>query len=104
MLPRRSAPSVPGALQKMLPKPAGPPADEIVIDFEDGVAADAKDSARAMGAALLREGLDATAAVAVRVNAVDSEWCQADVRELVDQAASAVGSLVVPKVEQAKDL
>ena len=46
MSARRSCLSVPGSSEKMLAKAAGLPADEIVIDLEDSVAAGAKAEAR----------------------------------------------------------
>ena len=50
---RRSCLSVPGSSEKMLAKAPGLPADEIVVDLEDAVAAGAKDEARARVVAAL---------------------------------------------------
>ena len=44
------------------------------------------------------------AAVAVRVNAIDSPWFAEDVAELAGRAGTRIGSLVVPKVESAGDV
>jgi citrate lyase subunit beta/citryl-CoA lyase len=104
MRARRSALSVPGSSEKMLAKAPGVPADEIVIDLEDAVAGSAKDDARQLTGRMLRKGLDAPGAVAVRVNALDSGWCHRDVLELVEQAGPAIDSFVLPKVERADDV
>jgi citrate lyase subunit beta/citryl-CoA lyase len=104
MSARRSCLSVPGSSEKMLAKAGGLQADEIVIDLEDSVAADAKAEARERVCRMLAEGRPGPAVVAVRVNALDSPWWRDDVVELVERAGSAVDSLVVPKVERAEDL
>ena len=104
MRARRSALSVPGSSERMLAKTAALPADEIVLDLEDAVAPAAKDEARGLVARLLREGLGARRAVAVRVNGLDSGCCHRDVLELVEQAGPQIGSLVLPKVERAEDV
>ena len=88
----------------MLDEAAGLPADEIVVDPEDAVALPAKDEARSRVARLLREGLGAARAVAVRVNGLDSGFCHCDVLELVEQAGPVIDSLVLPKVERAEDV
>jgi citrate lyase subunit beta / citryl-CoA lyase len=104
MRARRSALSVPGSSERMLAKAPGVPADEIVIDLEDAVAAAAKDDARRLAGRVLRQGLGARGMVAVRVNALDSGWCHRDVLELVEQAGPAIDSFVLPKVERADDV
>ncbi len=104
MSARRSCLSVPGSSEKMLAKAAGLPADEIVIDLEDAVAVGAKAEARALTCRMLAEGALAKRRVAVRVNALDSPWWRDDVDALLDHAGSAIGSLVVPKVERSDDV
>ena len=54
--PRRTCLSVPGSSRKMIEKAKGLPADEVFLDLEDAVAADAKASARATVAAALGAG------------------------------------------------
>jgi citrate lyase subunit beta/citryl-CoA lyase len=54
----------------MLEKAALLPADEVVVDLEDGVAADAKDEARAN-----LPGAGAQGTLAVRINGLASPWC-----------------------------
>ncbi len=87
----------------MLAKAPGLPADELVIDLEDAVAAEQKDAARArVVEALASEDWDGVA-VSVRVNAPRTPWCHLDVIALAALARQPV-AIVVPKVESAGDL
>lgn len=104
MSARRSSLSVPGSSEKMLAKAGGLPADEIVIDLEDSVAAAAKADARNLVCRVLAEGRLGAGLLSVRVNAIDSDWWRDDVTALADRAGSAIDSLVVPKVERAEDV
>ncbi|MGZ5333113.1 MAG: HpcH/HpaI aldolase/citrate lyase family protein [Solirubrobacterales bacterium] len=99
---RRSCLSVPASSQKMLAKARGLPADEVVIDLEDAVAPEAKTEARAAAVSALEADWGGSA-VAIRINAVGSEWWRDDVIELA-AAGAALASLVVPKCERAADL
>jgi citrate lyase subunit beta/citryl-CoA lyase len=54
----------------MLAKAIGLEADEIVVDLEDSVAAEAKEQARELVVAFLARERSLAAAVAVRVNAL----------------------------------
>ncbi len=78
--------------------------DEVVLDLEDSVPADDKDSARAQLDEALGAGDWEPRSVAVRVNGVDTPWCRRDLGELIGPRAAAVGSIVVPKVERPGDL
>lgn len=78
--------------------------DEIVVDLEDSVAADAKEQARELVAAFLARGPVSAPAIAVRVNALGSPWGERDVVELVQRAGKKIDSLIVPKVERSNDL
>jgi len=88
----------------MLAKAVGLETDEIVVDLEDSVAADAKEQARELVAAFLARERSFAAAVAVRVNVLAGRWGERDVVELVRRAGSRIGSLVVPKVERSEDI
>jgi citrate lyase subunit beta/citryl-CoA lyase len=87
----------------MLAKAPTRGADEIVIDLEDAVAASAKDDARAIVLAALREPQWRGVRCSVRVNAPRTPWCHADVIALAS-LAEGPASIVVPKVESAGDL
>ena len=89
----------------MLAKASGLPADEVVIDLEDAVAAQAKDKARAAVVSALAGGQLDGRTVAVRVNGLDTPWCHRDIVALADgPSAAAVTTLVVPKVEAPEDI
>ena len=87
----------------MLDKARTLEADEIVIDLEDSVRAEAKEEARAAACAAL--GADwGTRAVAVRVNGIDTRWWTADLTALAAANRGALESVVIPKCEAAGHL
>ncbi len=88
----------------MLEKAVGLAADEIVIDLEDSVSPEAKESARGLIGRFLARQPAVSAAIAVRINSLASPWGEGDIRELVGLAGSRITSLVVPKVEGADDV
>jgi citrate lyase subunit beta / citryl-CoA lyase len=88
----------------MLEKALGLQADEIVVDLEDSVAADAKEQARELVAGFLARDRPAPAVVAVRVNPLTSPWGERDVVELVRRAGRRIASLILPKVERPEDV
>lgn len=102
-LPRRSCLSVPASSERKLAKATAVPADEVVIDLEDAVAASSKHSARSAAVEAL-ERLDWTGTtVSVRVNAPGTPWCHLDIVALAALPELPV-SIVVPKVQCAGDL
>ena len=72
-------------------------ADGVVIDCEDATPPGAKAEARANARRLAPELAAAGAKVFVRVNAVASEWFEADVREAL---CPELAGIVVPKLER----
>ena len=94
----------------MLSKSLTLASDNITYDLEDAVTETAKPAARAA----LRQHLEALAEkklaappsteIAVRINAVSSRHALADLVELGPRALSAVGAIVVPKVNAPADL
>jgi citrate lyase subunit beta / citryl-CoA lyase len=88
----------------MLAKATQLDADELVVDLEDAVAADAKEHARALVVAFLPAARSSRASVAVRINSVATAWGEDDVAEIARRAGTLVDSLVVPKVECADDV
>jgi citrate lyase subunit beta/citryl-CoA lyase len=80
----------------MLAKAAQLPADEIVVDLEDGVPAEEKEAARArLGEAA------AAGTLAVRINGLRTPWWHDD---LAAVAARRPDVVVVPKVESADEV
>ncbi|MGV0633356.1 CoA ester lyase [Mycolicibacillus trivialis] len=102
--PRRTCLSVPGSNPAMIAKARGLPADEVFLDLEDAVAAEAKDSARARVAAALAEPGWQAPVLGVRVNDWTTPWTHADLIEVV-AAVGAAGTrldvVVLPKVTDA---
>jgi len=80
----------------MLAKAALLPADEIVVDLEDGVPAEEKESARRR-----LDGAVAAGTLAVRVNGLRTPWWREDVAAVADRRPDVV---VLPKVESPDEI
>jgi citrate lyase subunit beta/citryl-CoA lyase len=94
--PRRSCLTVPASSPRMLAKAADLPADEVVVDLEDGVApADKAEARTRLGDAAARGTL------AVRINAVGTDWWRDDLAAVADRRPDVV---VVPKAQSADDV
>mgnify|MGYP001806398467 CR=1 FL=1 len=91
----RSALYVPGSNSRALEKARGLDADMLIIDLEDAVPEDIKDSARAAALAYVAAGAVGKI-LAIRANASDSPHYQADLAVLNGCAADLI---VLPKVE-----
>jgi len=96
--PRRSVLYMPGANARALAKAATLPADALILDLEDSVAPAAKADGRARVVEAARSGIHAPREVVIRVNAIGTEWHDADVAAVATAGADAV---LVPKVESA---
>ena len=84
----------------MLAKAPSLPADEVVVDLEDAVAAHDKEQARTLAAAALNRGrLGRT--TALRVNGRSTPWWEDDLRAAADAHLDVV---VLPKVESSEDV
>jgi citrate lyase subunit beta/citryl-CoA lyase len=84
----------PGHNAKLLGKVFDAGADAVMLDLEDAVPPDAKDTARAMVADVL-----AVREAWVRINAVRTYTCEADLEAVASRAAG----IRIPKVESAED-
>ena len=96
--PRRSLLYTPGSNPRALEKARGLPADGLIIDLEDAVAADAKETARAIAAAALAAGGYGKRELVLRVNPLDTPWGHAD---LAAAATMPIDAVLLPKVESA---
>src|SRR5215471_21161947 len=94
--PRRSLLFVPGANPRGLAKARTLAADGLIIDLEDAVGPDAKESARAITAAALAEGGYGGRELVLRVNPIDTPWGHAD---LAAAATMPIDAVLLPKVE-----
>ncbi len=97
--PRRSVLYVPGSNKRALEKARTLAADGLILDLEDAVAPDAKESARQQIVAALAAGDYGRREVLVRVNGLDSDWGHDDVSAA---AASGADAILLPKVESAE--
>ena len=97
----RSVLYMPGANERALEKARDLPADALILDLEDAVAPSAKEEARERVCALVAEQVYGERTVAIRTNAIGTEWHEADIA-----AASAVGpdAILVPKVGGAQEV
>ncbi len=89
---------MPGSNAKMIQKSKSLPADEVFLDLEDSVAADAKEQARVQVAAALGESGWAGQLRGVRVNDWTTPWTHTDVIEVVGSAGAQIDVVVLPKV------
>jgi citrate lyase subunit beta/citryl-CoA lyase len=94
--PRRSLLFMPGANPRALEKARELPADGLIFDLEDAVAPDAKEAARDAVAAALAQGVYGKRELVLRVNALDTEWGEADLQAAASMPLDAV---LLPKVE-----
>ena len=99
--PRRSVLYMPGSNARAIEKAKTLACDGVILDLEDSVAPDAKESARAQVAAAVKAGGFGKREVFVRVNGVDTPW-HAD--DLTAAAHAAPDAILVPKVSNAETL
>jgi citrate lyase subunit beta / citryl-CoA lyase len=93
--PRRSVLYMPGSNTRALEKARTLPVDGVILDLEDSVAPEAKETAREQVANVVKAGGFGPREVFIRVNGVDSPW-HADDLSVAARAAPDV--ILVPKV------
>jgi citrate lyase subunit beta / citryl-CoA lyase len=98
--PRRSVLYMPGSNARALQKARSLPADALILDLEDAVAPDAKETARAQVLAAVKTGFGKREVV-VRINALASPWGEQDLRAAAEAKPDAI---LIPKVSSAGDL
>jgi citrate lyase subunit beta/citryl-CoA lyase len=97
---RRSCLTVPASSERMLAKARSLPADEVIVDLEDAVAAEDKEEARRLAVTVLGRGsLGRT--TALRINARSTPWWEEDLRAAAEARPDVV---VLPKVESPEDV
>ncbi|PIW26711.1 MAG: CoA ester lyase [Rhodospirillales bacterium CG15_BIG_FIL_POST_REV_8_21_14_020_66_15] len=94
--PRRSVLYMPGSNARALEKGRTLAADGLILDMEDAVAPDAKQTAREQIAAAIREGGYGRRELIVRTNGLDTAWGEDDLKAAARMGAHAV---LLPKVE-----
>src|SRR5262245_57048009 len=99
--PRRSVLYMPGSNARAVEKAKTLPVDAVILDLEDSVAPDAKESARVQVAEVVKAGGFGRREVFVRVNATDTPW-HAD--DLSAAAHAAPDAILIPKVSSPNTL
>jgi citrate lyase subunit beta/citryl-CoA lyase len=99
--PRRSVLYMPGSNARALEKARTLAADAIIVDLEDAVAPDAKETAREQAVAAAKAGGYGRREVVFRVNGLATPWGEADLRAAATSGADAV---LLPKVQSPQDL
>ena len=102
--PRRCQISVPGSSKKMIEKASSIEVDGVILDLEDSVAPDQKESARYQIIDGLKHLDWKASSVSVRINATTTEWCHEDIIELLSHCSEKIATLIVPMVNTPNDL
>jgi citrate lyase subunit beta/citryl-CoA lyase len=99
--PRRSVLYMPGANSRALEKAKSVAADALILDLEDAVAPDAKETARKRVCDAVQTGGYGRRELVIRVNGLDTPSGQADL-----QAAAAAGpdAILLPKPRAGEDI
>ncbi|MGK0298158.1 MAG: citrate lyase beta subunit [Gammaproteobacteria bacterium] len=101
--PRRSLLFTPANRPALFTKALESGADMIIIDLEDAVAADQKDSSRSNAIDFLAQVSDKIPERIIRINSLRTEPGQADISAIID-ARLTTGTLLIPKVEDAEEI
>lgn len=99
--PRRSALYMPGSNQRALEKAKTLDVDCLLLDLEDAVAPDAKETARSQIVDAVSAGGYGEREVVIRVNGPDTPWAEDDLAAAVKADPDAI---LVPKVNSPADL
>src|SRR6476620_8575954 len=99
--PRRSVRYMPGSNERAIEKAKTLPADALILDLEDAVAPDAKESARAQVCKAVTEGGFGSREVVIRINGFSTPYGAADFAAAL---AAKPDAILIPKVETAEDL
>ena len=99
--PRRSALYMPAANARAIEKARDLPCDVVILDLEDAVAPDAKETARQQAVAAVKAGGFGRREVVIRVNGLDTPWGADD---LAAAAAACPDAILAPKVSSAADV
>ena len=99
MHPFRSVLYMPGSNARALDKARTLPADALILDLEDAVAPDAKETARTQVARAVGEGNYGPRRLVIRINALDTPWGASDLEAALSVRPHAI---LLPKVGTAR--
>lgn len=97
--PRRSVLYMPGSNARALEKAKSLPADSLILDLEDAVAPDAKETARQQVCKAVGAGGYGMRELIIRVNGLATPWGYADIAAAARSGADAI---LLPKAESAE--
>jgi citrate lyase beta subunit len=104
MKPRRSTLSVPGHIEKMHVKASQKDVDVIMLDLEDSVPVEAKESARARVIQSILSLDWGETTLTFRINGLDTPFGHRDLLEVAEAAGPRIEAVVVPKVNHPGDI
>ena len=104
MKPRRSTLSVPGHIEKMHVKASQRDVDVIMLDLEDSVPVEAKESARARVIQSIHALDWQSTTLTVRINGLDTSFGYRDLLEVAEASGPRIEAVVVPKVNHPGDI
>ncbi len=104
MKTHRSVLSVPGHVRKMHGKAVASEADVIMLDLEDSVPQQEKETARKEVLDSLQSMDWGSKIVTVRINSLDTAFAYRDLLEVVEGAGAKIDAIVVPKVNHPGDI
>ena len=99
--PRRSVLYMPGSNARALDKAKSLPADALILDLEDAVAPEAKETARQQVCAAVKAGGYGHRELIIRINGLDTPWGAAD---LAAAAAAGPDAVLLPKPGKGSDI
>ncbi|MCH8505470.1 MAG: CoA ester lyase [Ectothiorhodospiraceae bacterium] len=99
--PPRSGLFMPGSNPRAIEKARSLDADALILDLEDAVGPEQKQEARTLVREALRQGGFGQRELIVRVNGLETEWAEDDLRMV---AVEQLDGVLIPKVESAEDL
>ncbi|HTQ12973.1 MAG TPA: CoA ester lyase [Rhizomicrobium sp.] len=99
--PRRSVLYMPGSNARAMEKAQALPADAVILDLEDAVAPDAKETARAQVCEVVKARRFGKREVVIRVNGLSTQWGAGD---LAAAAEAGPDAILIPKVSAPGDL
>lgn len=99
--PRRSVLYMPGSNARVLEKARGLAADALILDLEDAVSPDQKETAREQVVAAVMDGGYGSRELVIRVNGLESPWGRDDLAAAIEACPDAI---LVPKVSHGADI
>ena len=100
----RSELAVPGYRPELFEKASKSECDVVFLDLEDSVSIDKKKLARKYVVEAINDINWYNKVLSVRVNAIDTEYFEDDIQEIVNSSNSRLDLIMIPKVENSIDI